>query len=318
MPYNPQMHKVFIDGQAGTTGLEIAGRIKSRDDLELLEIAAAERKQPSSRRACFKAADLAILCLPDDAAREAVALAPATRILDASTAHRTADGWVYGLPELDREASRDAIRNARRVSNPGCYPTGFILLMRPLIDAGIVSPELPLRINAVSGYSGGGKAMIADYSVRDEPGWRVRPYGLQLAHKHVPEMRRYAGTRRTPLFAPMVGHFFKGMLTQVPLFLDELEDGAGAADVRDALAARYAGEPFVRVLPLGAECAQDAGFLGATACNDTNRIELMVFAGPEHVLLSARYDNLGKGAAGAAVQNMNLMLGVEEIAGLTA
>ena len=312
------MHKVFIDGQAGTTGLEIASRIRSRGDVELLEIPEAERKEPASRRVYFEAADLTILCLPDDAAREAAALAPSARILDASTAHRTADDWVYGLPELEGETSRAAIGNAQRVSNPGCYPTGFILLIRPLIDAGIVLPELPLRVNAVSGYSGGGKAMIAEYSARDEPDWRVRPYGLQLAHKHVPEMRRYAGTRRAPLFAPMVGHFFKGMLTQVPLFLDELENGASAADVCDALTERYAGEPFVRVLPLGAECAQDAGFLGATACNGTNRIELMVFAGPEHVLLSARYDNLGKGAAGAAVQNMNLMLGVEETAGLTA
>ena len=312
------MHKVFIDGQAGTTGLEIAGRLQSRGDIELLEIPEAERKEPASRRAYFEAADLTILCLPDDAAREAVALAPSARILDASTAHRTADGWVYGLPELDGETTRDAIRKAQRVSNPGCYPTGFILLVRPLIDAGIVAPDLPLRVNAVSGYSGGGKAMIAEYSRRDVPDLRVRPYGLHLSHKHVPEMRRYAGTRRAPLFTPMVGHFFKGMLTQVPLFLDELENGASASDVADAIAGRYAGETFVRVMPLGAECAQDAGFLGVTACNDTNRIELMVFAGPEHVLLSARYDNLGKGAAGAAVQNMNLMLGVEETEGLTA
>ncbi len=311
------MHKVFIDGQAGTTGLEIASRIKSRGDIELLEIPEAERKEAASRRAYFDAADLAILCLPDAAAQEAVALAPSARILDASTAHRTADGWVYGLPELDGE-TRDAIRNAQRVSNPGCYPTGFILLLRPLIDAGIVAAELPLRVNAVSGYSGGGKTMIAEYSARDEPDWRVRPYGLHLSHKHVPEMRRYSGTHRAPLFAPMVGHFFKGMLTQVPLFLDELEGGASAEDVCDAMAARYAGEPFVRVLPLGAECAQSAGFLGATACNDSNRIELMVFAGAEHVLLSARYDNLGKGAAGAAVQNMNLMLGLDETVGLTS
>ena len=312
------MHKVFIDGQAGTTGLEIAGRLKARGDITLLEIADAERKDPARRRAYFDAADLTILCLPDDAALAAAALVPSARILDASTAHRTADGWIYGLPELDGKRVRNAIGKARRVSNPGCYPTGFILLVRPLIDAGILSPELPLRVNAVSGYSGGGKAMIAEYSVRDAPDLRVRPYGLHLSHKHVPEMRRYAGTRRAPLFAPMVGHFFKGMLIQVPLFLDELENGASAADVRDALAGRYAGEPFVRVPPLGAECAQEAGFLGATACNDTNRIELMVFAGSEHVLLSARYDNLGKGAAGAAVQNMNLMLGIDETAGLTA
>ncbi|MCY3821573.1 MAG: N-acetyl-gamma-glutamyl-phosphate reductase [Gammaproteobacteria bacterium] len=312
------MHKVFIDGQAGTTGLEIAGRIKSRGDVELLEIPEAERKDPASRRPYFEAADLTILCLPDEAAREAVALAPSSRVLDASTAHRTAEGWVYGLPELEGETTRDAIRDARRVSNPGCYPTGFVLLVRPLIDAGIVSPELPLRVNAVSGYSGGGKAMIAEYSARDEADLRVRPYGLNLSHKHVPEMRRYTGTRRAPLFQPMVGHFYKGMLTQVPLFLDELGNGANESDVYDALAQRYVSEPFVRVMPPGAECAQDAGFLGATACNDTNRIELMVFAGPEHVLLSARYDNLGKGAAGAAVQNMNLMLGVEETTGLTA
>ena len=313
------MHKVFIDGQAGTTGLEIAGRIRvARRYRAARRSPKPSARNSASRRAYFEAADLTILCLPDDAAREAVALAPSVRILDASTAHRTADGWVYGLPELEGEATRDAIRTSRRVSNPGCYPTGFILLIRPLIDAGIVAPELPLRVNAVSGYSGGGKAMIAEYSARDEPDLRVRPYGLHLAHKHVPEMRCYSGTRRVPLFAPMVGHFFKGMLTQVPLFLEELENGASAADVCGVLTERYVGEPFVHILPLGAECAQEAGFLGATACNDTNRIELMVFAGSEHVLLSARYDNLGKGAAGAAVQNMNLMLGVEETAGLTA
>ena len=311
------MHKVFIDGQAGTTGLEILSRLGGRRDIELLTVPDDLRKDPACRLSCYGTADIVILCLPDDAAGEAAGMLPGTRLIDASTAHRVADGWVYGMPELEPGA-RDAIRDAQCVSNPGCYPTGFILSVRPLIDAGILAPDVPLRVNAVSGYSGGGKALIARYEANDGADWCVRPYGLHLGHKHVPEMRRYSGTRAAPLFAPMVGHFFKGIVTQVPLFRTELRRGTTPEAVHDVLAARYAGEPFVRVLPLGAEEAQVDGFLGATACNDTNRIELMVFASDEHILLCARYDNLGKGASGAAVQNLNLMLGVEETAGLAA
>ena len=311
------MHKVFIDGQAGTTGLEILTRLRTRGDVEVLTVPDAMRKDPACRRHYYREADVVVLCLPDDAAREAAALAPGTRLIDASTAHRVAEGWVYGMPELEPGA-RDALRAADRVSNPGCYPTGFVLSVRPLIDAGILSPDVPLRVNAVSGYSGGGKSLIATYEAHDGPGWRVRPYGLHLAHKHVPEMHRYSGTGAAPLFAPMVGHFFKGILTQVPLFRTELRSGATAEDVHATLDARYAGEPFVRVLPLGAEAARVEGFLEATACNDTNRLDLMVFGSHEHVLLCARYDNLGKGASGAAVQNLNLMLGIEETTGLAA
>lgn len=311
------MPKVFIDGQAGTTGIEIAARLRGRGDIELLEIADAERKDAACRAALFRAADAVLLCLPDDAARQAARLAPEARLIDASTAHRTASGWTYGMPEL-QAAARDAIRNAPRVSNPGCYPTGFVLCVRPLIDAGVLAAETPLRVNAVSGYSGGGKALIARHEAHGGPPCPVRAYALDLAHKHLPEMRRYAGTCHAPLFAPMVGHFFKGMLTQVPLFRSELRAGVAAEDVQGILAERYAGEPFIRVFPLGAACAQDDGFLDATACNDTNRVEIMVFASAEHLLLCARYDNLGKGASGAAVQNLNLMLGLEETAGLEA
>ena len=309
------MPKVFIDGQAGTTGIEIAARLRARPDIELLEIPEAQRKNDACRTALYEAADVALLCLPDAAARQAAERAANARLIDASTAHRTAPGWAYGLPELDADA-RDAIRKAARVSNPGCYPTGFALCVRPLIDAGALAPETPLRVNAISGYSGGGKALIAKHEQCGAPHCPARPYALTLAHKHLPEMRRYAGTRQAPLFAPMVGHFFKGMLTQVPLFRSELRGGIAAADVQGLLAERYADEPFVRVLPLGAEGALDDGFLDATACNDTNRIEIMVFASDAHMLLCARYDNLGKGASGAAVQNLNLMLGLDETEGL--
>ena len=311
------MPKVFIDGQAGTTGIEIAARLRRRSDIELLEIPDAERKDAACRAALYRAADAVLLCLPDAAAREAARLVPEARLIDASTAHRTASDWAYGLPELNAGA-RDAIRTASKVSNPGCYPTGFVLCVRPLVDAGVLAADTPLRVNAVSGYSGGGKALIAKHETDGGPPCPVRAYALGLSHKHLPEMRRYSGTRHAPLFTPMVGHFFKGMLTQVPLFRSELRPGVAAEDVQRIVAERYADEPFVRVLPLGAACAQDNGFLDATACNDTNRIEIMVFASDEHLLLCARYDNLGKGASGAAVQNLNLMLGLEETAGLEA
>ncbi|MGA0840806.1 MAG: N-acetyl-gamma-glutamyl-phosphate reductase [Pseudomonadales bacterium] len=315
------MTRVFIDGEAGTTGLQIAERLAARSDLTLLRIDASARKDTEARRELFAAADIAILCLPDDAAREAVTLADGhCRLIDASTAHRTHPDWIYGLPELE-DAQRARIARANRVANPGCYPQGFILLVRPLIEAGLLNPAHPLSLHALSGYSGGGRVMIETYEGFDTTTRErnnTRPYGLTLKHKHVPEMQHFSGTRATPLFVPSVGCFAQGMLVHVPLFSADLSGGPSARDIRELLAARYADEPFVRVLPVGADTALEGGFLNATACNDTNRVELMVFGHDSQILLTARYDNLGKGAAGAAIQNLNLMLGREETLGLIA
>ena len=311
--------KVFIDGQAGTTGIEISERLRQRPDIELLSVAEAKRKDPSARARLFDQADIAILCLPDDAAREAVALAEGRcRLLDASTAHRTADGWTYGLPELTPNQA-GAIAGADRVSNPGCYPQGFILCIRPLVDAGLLSPQANLTLHAISGYSGGGRKMIEAYEAAD-PGqrdqWGTRPYALSLRHKHLPEMQRYSGLAAPPLFSPTVGTFRKGMVTMVPLFEEQLEGGAQAADVVDAVARAYRDSPFVAVSPYGDCPGLEGGYLSPCGCNDTNRMEISLFGNERQLLLAARYDNLGKGAAGAAVQNLNLMLGCEETRGL--
>lgn len=308
-------HAVFIDGQAGTTGLQLRARLAGHPAVELLTIEAPLRKSGKRRAELYREADVVALCLPDAAAKEAVELAPSARFLDASTAHRVADGWVYGLPELGR-SQRQAIGDAARVANPGCYPTGFVLTVRPLVDAGLLPPELPLRVFAVSGYSGGGKALIAKYQARDCDDWRVRPYALGLTHKHLPEMRTYAGTAAVPLFSPCVGHYYNGMLVEVGLFASELHGRANAEAVREALAARYADEPFVHVHALGAEAALVDGFLAPTARNGTNHLDILVFGHDEQVLIVSRYDNLGKGAASAAVQNLNLMLGLPETTGL--
>ena len=316
------MTNVFIDGQAGTTGLRIRERLAPREDITLLEIPAASRKDPEARRRYLDEADVVVLCLPDEAAREAVDLISnhRVRVLDASTAHRVADGWVYGLPQLDRW-QRKKIREAARVSNPGCYPTGFVLLVRPLVDAEIVPPDAPLSCHAVSGYSGGGRRLIECYEARsaerpDAP-WPVRPYALSLDHKHLPEMAAYSGAGRAPVFSPMVGHFAQGMLTMVPLHTGTLDKDATAGTVHACLAARYRDEPCVRVFPPGAEDALDAGFLDPLPANGTDRIDLFVFGDDTRILLVARLDNLGKGASGAAVQNLNVMIGAEELAGLT-
>lgn len=311
--------KVFIDGQAGTTGLQISERLAQRADIELLAIDEHARKEANARADMFERCDVAILCLPDDAAREAVALANGRcRILDASTAHRISPQWAYGLPELGPN-QRAAIASADLVANPGCYPQGFILMVKPLIDAAMLPTDLALSVHALSGYSGGGKSLIQSRQGFDPNTVERRnteAYGLQLKHKHVPEMQHYSGTAGTPLFTPSVGHYYQGMLVQVPLFSQNLQPGTTIEGVHALLADRYADEAYIHVHQPGAEdCLQD-GFLNATQCNGTNRLEIMVFGHSEQILLVARYDNLGKGAGGAAVQNLNLMIGADESAGL--
>lgn len=308
--------KVFIDGEAGTTGLQIASRLKARDDIELLSIDEAKRKDPDARAAIMKKADAVILCLPDETARLAVSLVenPNTVIIDASTAHRTSPGWVYGFAEMDK-GQRAAIAAAKRISNPGCYPTGFIALVRPLIISGLLPPDWPVTVNAVSGYSGGGKPMIAEFEERQtEDNYRI--YATGQTHKHPPEMKKHAGLAHTPMFMPAVGRFAQGMIIEVPLPLWALPKKPKRAALHAQLRGAYEGERFVRVISLADGDAVKT--LGAEGCNDTNRLELYVFGSDEQARLVARLDNLGKGASGAAVQNLNIALGLDEGAGLTA
>ncbi len=299
---------VFIDGEAGTTGLGIRARLEGVAGITLLHLPERERKNAQARQAAMAAADLVVLCLPDQAAREAVALAEALgakapRLLDASTAHRTAPGWVYGFPEL-AGGQASAIAGAARVANPGCYATGAIALLRPLVEAGLIAPDQPLEINAVSGYSGGGRTMIAAHEAASGPAFEL--YALGLEHKHVPEIMHYAGLARRPLFVPSVGHFRQGMLVSIPVFLDQLPGRPSGGEVRAALAAHYRDAALISV-PAAVEAKITAETLAGS-----DRMELMVFAheGHRQAVLVARLDNLGKGASGAAVQNARLMLGL--------
>lgn len=308
---------VFIDGAVGTTGLEIRERLEGRADLQIVTLPEALRKDAAARRDALNAADAVVLCLPDDAAIEAVSLIenPAVKIIDASTAHRVAPDWAYGFAELEPD-QREKISNSRRISNPGCYPTGFLALVRPLVRDGVIPADWPLTVNAISGYSGGGKSLISAFEEKDAPDatdTAFQIYGLNLAHKHVPEMQGHGGLVHPPIFAPAVARAYRGMIVEVPLQLRAMPSAPSVATVRDALASAYAGNKLVTV-----ESSDDVSLLRLERTAGTDRLELFVFGNETtgQVRLVALLDNLGKGAAGAAVQNLNLATGLDEMAGL--
>jgi N-acetyl-gamma-glutamyl-phosphate reductase len=316
------VYKIFIDGQAGTTGLEIHGLLKDRTDLEILEIPGASRKNTGVKETILNEADLVILCLPDDAARESVTLIsnPKTRVLDASTAHRTNRDWTYGLPELN-SSQRELIQSSKRVSNPGCYPTGYLLAIAPLVRAGILSASSCLSVNAVSGYSGGGRKLIEEYechnATANAAAWSYRPYALDMNHKHLPEMQHFSGLQTAPLFSPAVGNFHQGMLVQIPLSQSVMNGDDHMNRIHHAWTDEYQNEACIRVHEINAVDQLNNGYLDPEANNTSNRLDLFVFGNELNCQVIARLDNLGKGAGGAAIQNLNLMLGCEELSGLS-
>ena len=308
--------KVFVDGQEGTTGLQINEYLDKRADIEVLKIEADKRKDLGERKRLINASDVTFLCLPDDAARESVALVdnPDTCIIDASTAHRVNPAWTFGLPELE-QAQRARIRASKRIANPGCHASAFILALKPLVASGLLPATTQIAANSITGYSGGGKKMIEHYQSPqriDAP----RPYALGLVHKHLPEMSAYSGLSVAPIFQPIVGPFYKGLAVTAYLHPAQFARKVTPADVQKTLADYYAGEAFIRVVPFDLEASTDGGFFNVEANNDTNRVDLFVFGNEERMLVVGRLDNLGKGASGAAVQSMNVHLGVEETLGL--
>jgi N-acetyl-gamma-glutamyl-phosphate reductase len=315
------MHTIFIDGREGTTGLQIQERLQARADIELRELPAELRKDPAARKALINEVDFVITCLPDTAARESASLLenPSTRLIDPSSAHRVSPEFVYGFPELRRE-QRELIRQATRLSVPGCHATGFVAALAPLVSRGLVPKDYPAHAHSLTGYSGAGKKMIAQYETAT-PDERERlrgprPYALGLRHKHLPEMQEFVGLGFAPLFEPVIADYYQGMLVSVPLIPRLLSKRLLPKDVHEVLSAHYQGERFVSVQPLDAASLLEDGYLNPTACNHSNRLELFVFGHEEQILIVARFDNLGKGASGAAVQNLNLMLGVDEATGL--
>jgi len=308
-------HIVFVDGQEGTTGLEINQRLMKRDDVEILKIDNDKRKDIDERARLLNQSDMVFLCLPDDAAKESAALItnPSTRVIDASTAHRTDDGWAYGIPELSAQ-HRANIAGSARVSNPGCYATGFNILMYPLVTEGFVAADYPVSCHAVTGYSGGGKKLIQTFESPQNREKLAGPcfYALTLRHKHLPEMQKHSGLARPPLFTPIIGNYFRGMTVAVPLHAGLLRTKATADAINQFFADYYRDQPFVKTLPFNVQEQFEWGYLNAQACNHTNNIEIMVFGDDRQILVVSRLDNLGKGASGAAIQNMNIMLGVDE------
>ena len=302
---------IFIDGEAGTTGLQIRDRLKTRKDIELVSIALEKRKDAAARAELLNGVDVAVLCLPDEAAIEAVSLIKATsktKVIDASTAFRVNPAWVYGFAEMDK-GQRAKISTASRVTNPGCWPQGFIALVKPLIDSGLLSRDVALTYGGVTGYSGGGKKMIEDYLVKGELASEFTPYALTFNHKHLPEMKLYTGMKQDVLFQPVVGDFAQGMLTTVPLFASQMNPGDSIEQIHDVISAYHVSARFVEVVPLGAHEAPNP-----EALNNSNRMRLSVYGNEARgqFVLMANYDNLGKGASGAAVQNLNLMIGADE------
>ena len=313
--------KIFVDGQEGTTGLKIRDHLLKRKDIQLIEIEPEKRKDANRKKELLNGADIVFLCLPDVAAKESAAMVsnPKTKIIDPSTAHRTDPDWVYGIPELSRE-QRERICSSKRVSVPGCHATGFVMPLYPLAAKGVVPKDYPVTCFSLTGYSGGGRKLISAYEDVDAAAKEKlrgpRPYALGLTHKHVPEMQKHAGLANPPLFLPVVGNFYQGMIVSIPLYRKMLKGRPGAKEVHAELQDWYQRQKFVRVMPLSGAGALDDGFLNPVECNGTNRIEIFVFGNEEQILLASRFDNLGKGASGAAVQNMNLMLGLREDEGL--
>lgn len=311
--------KVFIDGAEGTTGLRIRDRIEKRNELELISLPEEKRKDLSFRQEALNTADVAFLCLPDDAAAQAAALChnPKTTVIDASTAHRTCDAWAYGLPELSC-AQRDKIRTSRRIAVPGCHATGFVVLAAPLISKGAAAADYPFCATSVTGYSGGGKKMIADYAdIKGKQGYDgPRQYALSQQHKHLPEMQKAAGLADKPLFSPVVGNFYAGMVVSLPVYSRLLRGRPSAADIHRLYSEYYRGESIVRVMPFGGEGVLKNGFLDASGIGGYDHLEIFVGGNDDRILIASRFDNLGKGASGAAVQCMNIVLGLPETAGL--